>query len=257
MIDRTEDRFDLYPERLAGDSAYGSAEMLGWLVHERGIEPHVPVFDKSARKDGTFSREDFTYDHEGDVYVCPGGKMLTSTGTLVNDGATLLYRASKYDCDACALKPRCCPKAPARKVPRSIYEGARDMARDIAKTEGLLTSRRQRKKIEMLFAHLKRILRLDRLRLRGPNGARDEFLLAATAQNLRKLAKLIPMPPQAGLSGRPRAPIVATPQTAWVADFFNTIGAKRSLFCVPGEAAIVLSERAIEGLVTESPWRQA
>ena len=194
MIDRTMDRFDLYPARLAGDSGYGSAEMLGWLVYEKGIEPHVTVFDKSARKDGTFSREDFTYDHEGDVYRCPGGKMLICKGTLVNDGATLLYRASKYDCDVCALKPRCCPKAPARKVPRSIYEGARDMARDIAKTAKGLTSRRQRKKIEMLFAHLKRILRLDRLRLRGPNGARDEFHLAATAQNLRKLAKLIPMP---------------------------------------------------------------
>jgi transposase len=194
MIDRTMERFDLYPARLAGDSGYGSAGMLGWLVHEKGIEPHVTVFDKSARKDGTFSREDFTYDHEGDVYRCPGGKMLTCKGTLVNDGATLLYRASKYDCDVCALKPRCCPKAPARKVPRSIYEGARDMARDIAKTEEGLTSRRQRKKIEMLFAHLKRILRLDRLRLRGPNGARDEFHLAATAQNLRKLAKLTPMP---------------------------------------------------------------
>jgi transposase len=196
MIDRTMDRFDLYPARLAGDSGYGSAEMLGWLVHEKGIEPHIPVFDKSARKDGTFSREDFTYDHEGDVYHCPGGKMLTCKGTLVNDGATLLYRASKYNCDVCALKPSCCPKAPARKVPRSIHEGARDMARDIAKTEEGQTSRRQRKKIEMLFAHLKRILRLDRLRLRGPNGARDEFHLAAIAQNLRKLAKLIPMPQQ-------------------------------------------------------------
>jgi transposase len=194
MIDRTMDRFDLYPARLAGDSGYGSAEMLGWLVHEKGIAPHVTVFDKSARKDGTFERQDFAYDHEGDVYLCPGGKMLACKGTPVNDGATLLYRASKYDCDVCALKPRCCPKAPARKVPRSIYEGARDMARSIAKTEEGLTSRRQRKKIEMLFAHLKRILRLDRLRLRGPNGARDEFHLAATAQNLRKLAKLIPMP---------------------------------------------------------------
>ena len=94
----------------------------------------------------------------------------------------------------CALKPRCCPKAPARKVPRSIYEGARDMARSIARSDDGQTSRRQRKKVEMLFAHLKRILRLDRLRLRGPCGARDEFHLAATAQNLRKLAKLIPMP---------------------------------------------------------------
>jgi transposase len=194
MIERAEERFDLYPQRLAGDSAYGSAEMLGWLVHQRGIEPHVSVFDKSKRTDGSFSRDDFTYDHQGDVYFCPAGKMLTCKGTVVNDNQ-LLYRASKYDCEACSLKPRCCPKEPARKVPRSIHEGARDMARDIAKTDAYRTSRRQRKKVEMLFAHLKRILRLDRLRLRGPCGARDEFLLAATAQNLRKLAKLITPPP--------------------------------------------------------------
>jgi hypothetical protein len=174
--------------------SFGSAEMLGWLVNDHAIEPHIPVFDKSARDDGTFSREDFAYDQEHDLYVCPAGKVLTSTGTLVNDGTTLHYRASKYDCDACELKPRCCPKMPARKVPRSIHEQARDVARDIAKTEAYVTSRRERKKIEMLFAHLKRILRLDRLRLRGRFGARDEFLLAATAQNLRKLAKLI-LPP--------------------------------------------------------------
>jgi transposase len=194
MIERTMEGFTLYPARLLGDSAYGSAEMLGWLVHEHGIEPHVTVFDKSARTDGTFSREDFNYDPAGDVYFCPGGKTLTTTGTRVNDDATLLYRASKTDCDACALKPRCCPNTPARKVPRSIHEGARDMARAIAKSWEGQVSRRLRKKIEMLFAHLKRILKLDRLRLRGPNGARDEFLLAATAQNLRKLAKLIPVP---------------------------------------------------------------
>ena len=199
MIERLEQRFDLYPERLAGDAAYGSAEMLGWLVHERGIEPHVPVFDKSKRTDGTFSREDFTYDHQGDVYVCPGGKILTCKGTVVNDNQ-LLYRASKYDCDVCRLKPRCCPKEPVRKVPRSLFEGARDMARHIGQTDAGRASRRQRKKVEILFAHLKRILRLDRLRLRGPNGARDEFLLAATVQNLRKLAKLVPQPTPAGAS---------------------------------------------------------
>jgi transposase len=194
MIERAMERFDLYPAKIMGDSAYGSAEMLGWLVYEHGIEPHVTVFDKSARKDGTFSRDDFTYDHEQDVYLCPGGKALTTTGTLVNDDATLLYRASKNDCAGCALKSKCCPHSPARKVPRSIHEGARDMARAIANSWEGRRSRRLRKKVEMLFAHLKRILKLDRLRLRGPTGARDEFLLAATAQNLRKLAKLIPMP---------------------------------------------------------------
>src|ERR1051325_5100621 len=194
MIERSLERFDLYPSRLLGDSGYGSAEMLGWLVYEHGIEPHVTVFDKSARVDGTFSREDFTYDHQGDVYFCPAGKPLTTTGTLVNDRATILYRASKHDCQGCALKQRCCPKTPMRKVPRSIYEGARDMARQIASSWEGRTSRRLRKKIEMLFAHLKRILKLDRLRLRGPMGAHDEFILAATAQNLRKMAKLIPAP---------------------------------------------------------------
>src|ERR1700744_6430983 len=194
MIERSMERFDLHPAKLMGDSAYGSADMLGWLVDEHGIEPHVTVFDKSARKDGTFAREDFSYDPAGDVYLCPGGKTLTTTGTRVNDGDALLYRASKADCDACALRPRCCPNTPARKVPRSIHEKARDMARAIAKSWEGRTSRRLRKKVEMLFAHLKRILKLDRLRLRGPNGARDEFTLAATAQNLRKMAKLIPMP---------------------------------------------------------------
>jgi hypothetical protein len=147
-------------------------------------------FDDSS----TFSRDDFTYDPSDDAYVCPAGKMLTTTGTLVNDGVTLLYRASKFDCTPCPLKLRCCPEAPVRKVPRSVYEGARDMAREIVRSEEGRTSRRERKKVEMPFAHLKRILKFDRLRLRGPNGARDEFHLAAVAQNLRKLAKLIPMP---------------------------------------------------------------
>lgn len=102
--------------------------------------------------------------------------------------------ATQHDRGACALKARCCPNRPARKLLRSIHEGARDMARGIAKTEGYAASSRRRKKAEMPFAHLERVLRLDRLRLRGPNGARDEFHLAAAAQNLRKLAKPIPLP---------------------------------------------------------------
>jgi transposase len=199
MIERVHDRHDLWPERLAADTAYGSAEMLDWLVHEKGIDPHIPVIDKSVREDGTFSRRDFTYDHTADLYHCPGGKVLTHNRRAFSTPRpdpppddTYRYRASKADCDGCELKSRCCPNNPARKVTRSIYEGARDFARDIAKTDAYVTSRRERKKVEMLFAHLKRILKLDRLRLRGPCGARDEFHLAATAQNLRKLAKLIP-----------------------------------------------------------------
>ena len=90
------------------------------------------------------------------------------------------------------------PKTPSRKIPRDIDEDARDVARALYGTPAFDQSRRERKKVEMLFAHLKRILKMGRLRLRGPTGAGDEFLLAATAQNLRKLAKLRPkLPPTA------------------------------------------------------------
>src|SRR6476660_6490417 len=176
MIDRTEERFGLKPERLAADTAYGSAPMLNWLVEEKGIAPHIPVIDKSKREDGTFSRSDFRYDPTSDVYHCPGGKRLVTSGT-VHEGKTLLYRASKLDCDVCPLKPQCCPKEPSRKIPRDIHEHARDVARSFVGTEDFEQSRRERKKIEMRFAHLKRILRLGRLRLRGPRGAQDEFVL--------------------------------------------------------------------------------
>jgi hypothetical protein len=190
MIERTADRFGLKPNRLAGDSAYGSAPSLDWLVETKAIAPHIPVFDKSKRDDGTFSRSDFQFDTAGNLYTCPGGKPLTTRGTIVND-EQVLYRASKLDCTPCPLKAQCCPKQPVRKIPRSIFERSRDVARSLVATELYERSRRERKKIEMLFAHLKRIIGLRRLRLRGPTGAKDEFLLAATAQNLRKLAKLI------------------------------------------------------------------
>ena len=207
MIDRTAEHFDVTPSRLVADAGYGSAEMVGWLVDERGIEPHVKLMDKSERADGTLSRSDFVFDAENNLYACPGGRELRKyhrafakpRDGLTKDG-TMIYFARKQDCEACALKPKCCPNVPARKIARSVHEAARDKARAIAKTEAYAVSCRERKKVEMLFAHLKRILRLGRLRLRGPNGAKDEFLLAATAQNLRKLAKLIPLP----------APIFAT-----------------------------------------------
>ena len=199
MIDRVEERFDMKPARLVGDTNYGTAPMLGWLVGEKQIEPHVPVWDKSDRQDGTLSRSDFTFDPERDRYECPQGKHLTTTARVHSDDM-VRYRASAYDCQGCALKPKCCPNTPARKISRSVYESARDVARDLEKTDRYRQSRKDRKKVEMLFAHLKRILKLDRLRLRGLSGAQDEFLLAATAQNLRRMAKwLTPVAPEAAL----------------------------------------------------------
>ena len=197
MIERTEERFGLKPEHLAADTAYGSAANLDWLVNDKQIAPHIPVIDKSKRDDGTFSREDFTFDKARDLYICPAGELLRTTGTVSTDHA-MRYIAPVPVCRACPIKPKCCPNMPARRVLRDVNEDARDVARTLAKTEAFEQSCRDRKRVEMLFAHLKRILRLGRLRLRGPRGAQDEFTLAAIAQNLRRLAKLAarapPMP---------------------------------------------------------------
>ena len=186
MIDRSKERFALKPKHIAGDVAYGTGEMLGKLV-ARDIDPHIPVWDKSNRDDGTFSRADFIYDEERDLYTCPGVKLLKTTGRLHSDN-TYRYIASKYDCDACALKPKCCPNMPARRIPRDPNEAARDYTRALMETEAYADSSADRKKIEALFGEAKHILSMVRLRLRGLTGARDEFLLTATVQNLKRLA---------------------------------------------------------------------
>ena len=200
MLERTETRFGIKPAFLTANSAYGSAESLAWLVKQKKITPHIPVFDKSNRTDGTFSRADFAFDVERDRYTCPAGKELvqfrrpyaiprsgvTAEGTSsiapANWIATLAdSKPSAVRTPSPARSRGICTKTPA------TWPGAH------AATPEYVEACRRRKKVEMLFAHLKRILRLTRLRLRGPNGANDEFLLAATAQNLRRLARLRPM----------------------------------------------------------------
>ncbi len=171
MLDKIKDLHDIDPERLIADSAYGSGPMLGWLV-DRNIKPHIPVLDKAGRTDGTWSRTDFEWDPENNQYICSEGEPLKQ------------FRRNYSDPN----------RGPTGKgvAKYQALKHARQVARDIAKTKQYAVSMRLRKKVEMLFAHLKRILGLGRLRLRGPCGANDEFLLAATAQNLRKLAKIFP-----------------------------------------------------------------
>jgi hypothetical protein len=134
MIKRTERQFDLKPDRLAADTAYGTGKFLGWLV-DTGITPHIPVWENGKREDGTFSRSDFTFDKDKNEYTCPAGKVLRTTGR-VHDGGMIRYRASKFDCDLCPLKPKCCPNMPARQVPRDVHEEARDCARALMGTKG-------------------------------------------------------------------------------------------------------------------------
>jgi transposase len=196
MIERVAERHEITPQRLIGDTAYGTGPMLEWMVQDKGIEPHVPVWEKTERNDGTFSVTDFRWDEQANEYRCPRGEPLRSEWrpfktprSHVTQADTIIYRSSQRTCASCPLKPRCCPNTPMRKIARSLYEHSRAVARRIADTAAYRQSRKDRKKVEVLFAHLKRILKLDRLRLRGRRGARDEFLLAATAQNLRRMAK--------------------------------------------------------------------
>jgi transposase len=207
MLDRTEQRFNLKPKRLAADTAYGTGKFLGWLVKKKKIIPHIPVWEKSDRRDGIFSRSDFRWDNKRGVYVCPNGKLLRTSGT-VHDGRTLLYRASKRDCHVCPIRAKCCTSLDARKIPRDLHEDARDIARRKMKTKAFAKSRDERKRVEMRFAHLKTHHGFERMRLRGLSGARDEFHLAAIVQNLKTLALRILGPPP---SKRKPALVVSVP----------------------------------------------
>ena len=208
MIDRVEERFGIKPAYLIGDTAYGNAATLGWLVDEKQIDPYIPVWTRADGREGVMPNGDFKWNEKKDEYRCPRGQPLrrewrscNNPRTHITKAATIIYRASQRDCARCPLKHRCGPNTPMRKIARSIHEQARDVARDIARRSGYRQSRRDRKKVQMLFAHFKRILKMDRLRLRGITGARDEFLLAAIAQNLRRMAKrLCPTAPSTVLA---------------------------------------------------------
>jgi transposase len=168
----------------------------------RTAEVEVTKAMKTQRSDDTFSSSDFQWDEQTDEYRCPGGNALRREWrafkhprTHITKADTIIYRSSKSDCAGCSMKNRCCPNTPIRKIARSVHESARDVARRLSTSDLYRRSRRERKKVEMLFAHLKRILKLDRLRLRGLSGASDEFTLAATAQNLHRFAKLMSQGP--------------------------------------------------------------
>ena len=193
MLQRTEERFALKPERIAGDVAYGTGEMLGWLV-AHDIDPHIPVWDRSeVAAKGKFARGDFSYDKERDLYVCPGGKELKTSGT-VHDGTTIKYIAKRSDCRQCPLKPQC-TTGRERRVSTDVNQEARDYTQALMETDAYRQSNIDRKQIERLFGEAKSQLSMTRLRLRGLSGARDEFLLTATVQNLKRLVERVAIPP--------------------------------------------------------------
>lgn len=190
MLERSRDRVGFAPASLAADKSYGTAPFLAWLL-ERNVTPFVPVLDRKGQTDGKLTRDEFAYDRARDCFVCPEGHNLILRSITPETGVKR-YRPSASACRHCPRKPDCTDGS-TRTLVRLVDEDARQSVRDLAGTAAYAVARARRKKVEMLFAHLKRHLKLRRLRLRGLAGATEEFLLAATAQNLKRLVKLTPV----------------------------------------------------------------
>ena len=152
------------------------------------MSPHIPVLDRTAQTDGMFTRERFAYLEAEDAWRCPSGHLLRLAGLERSRGVEK-YSARAADCGACVPKAQC-TTGKARGISVSVHEPAREAAQKLAATDAYKRSRRLRQKVEMLFAHLKQQLGIRRLRLRGLQGAAEEFHLAAAVQNLRRLARL-------------------------------------------------------------------
>jgi len=214
MIDCFEERLGVKPKRLIGDTADGTAEILSWMIEREGIAPHAPLREKGERGDGRFSGSAFTCDAASNARTCPCGKMLRTFNPKyetprcgVDKDGQRRYRASQKDCRSYASKEQSRPVQPIRIVVHSVHERARDVPRSLAGAPEYLQSRKDPKKVELLFAHLKRILQVDRLRLRGLSGASDAFDLAAAAHNLHKMAMgVIPPLIREGVRKTPRTP---------------------------------------------------
>jgi transposase len=186
LLSRIRTKLGITPASLAADKAYGNGPLLGWLVGQN-ITPYVPLIDRTRQRDGFFTRDAFRYDRDVDAYRCPADKPLNYMGT-VRASQVRRYRSRATDCAACPLKPQC-TTARQRAVTRLIDEDARDHVRALAGTDGFTRARRRRKRIERVFGHLKRNLKLRTLKLRGLAGAAEEFTMTAAAYNLQLLAK--------------------------------------------------------------------
>ncbi len=198
MIEQVE-KFGLRPKSLGADKAYGSGEFLAWLL-DRGVQPHIPVIDRRHQTGGRFTRDQFRYEPAENVYYCPEGKPLRYRGQHRSQHGSS-YCSTASQCQACPQKQRCTPAA-YRKLFVHWNEPARQAVGALAGTPAYKLSQRSRYKIEALFAELKQRIRLPRVRLRRLWNVSEQFLLAATAQNLKRLVRF--------LAQRPPPPVLST-----------------------------------------------
>jgi len=188
MLEQVEERFGLRPHRLGADKAYGSGEFLAWLL-ARGIQPHVPVIDRRHQTRGRFTQEQFRYEPTENTYYCPQGQPLRYS-RLKRSGQGYMYCSTVAQCQSCPQKQRC-TSAPFRTLVVHWQEPARETVRTLARTPAYVRSQRARGKIEALFSELKQRLGLRRVRLRRLWNVAEQFFLAATAQNLKRLVQFL------------------------------------------------------------------
>ena len=188
MITRSAERCGRFPQSVAADTTYGNGELLAWF-EERNITPYIRVKENPAPKTNLYGIEKFTYVAETNSYQCPEGKRLTYVGiNAIN--RTHVYVATRKRCRDCPQKAQC-TRGHYRQIAIHVHEAARQRARERATVPAFAIAQRQRRKVEALFAELKNQIGLRRVRLRRMKHVREQFFLAATAQNLKRLARFL------------------------------------------------------------------
>ena len=188
MIERYRERHGSLPQTLAADTTYGNGELLQWL-DERGIAPYIRVKENPNGPTDLYGIDQFTYVPEGNCYICPEGKVLKYVGINARNRTHLYYSTVKH-CRDCSQKSRC-TRGKYRTLAIHTCEAARQRAYALAKTPEFAISQRARRKVEALFAELKNYIGLRRLRLRRMRFVREQFYLAATVQNLKRLVRFL------------------------------------------------------------------
>ena len=188
MIATAKARFGLQPESLGADKGYGSAEFIDWLW-KQDITPHIPLIDRRQQTKGAFTKDDFTYLPTENAYRCPAGQLLPYAG-LNRPTQQYIYRSTPTQCGSCPLKSKC-TSGKVRKLGVSWYEPARERARALVDSPAFVDSLCARSKVEALFSELKQRIRLSRLRLRRMRLVTEQFLLAATVQNLKRMVRFL------------------------------------------------------------------
>ena len=180
------------PESVAADTTYGNGEFLQWLA-DRSVTAYMHTRDSALRKNNPgYGPERFTYQPESNTYLCPAGEQLNYVGLNVRNRAHA-YIGSAKRCGTCPQKAQC-TTGRYKYLAIHIHESVRQRGRELAQTPEFTTAQRQRKKVEALFAELKNQIGLRRLRLRRLRFVREQFFLAAVAQNIKRLVRFLSRP---------------------------------------------------------------